>query len=84
MKLQVLLLLDVDFMVSSSLNEVQHTSWLQSAVSQGMLVVLPALEPIKSDAAAQQSVLKTCQGEQGFDKSVNAKSCACPFPSECA
>ena len=63
-QLQVLLLLDVDFMVSSSLNELQHSAWLQNSVSQGMLVVLPALEPIKSDAAAQQSVLKTCQGEQ--------------------
>ena len=60
---QVLLLLDVDFMISSSLNALQHESWLQNAVSQGMLVVLPALEPIKSDAAAQQAVIKTCTGE---------------------
>ena len=59
----MLLLLDVDFMISSSLNELQHAGWLHSAVSQGMLVVLPALEPIKDDTAAQESVLRTCRGD---------------------
>ncbi|KAL3131403.1 hypothetical protein ABBQ38_007716 [Trebouxia sp. C0009 RCD-2024] len=59
---QVLLLLDADFMVSSSLNELQHSTWLQTAVSQGVLVVLPALEPVRSDAAAQQAVARACQG----------------------
>ena len=60
--MQVLLLLDVDFMVSSSLNELQHSTWLQTAVSQGVLVVLPALEPVKSDGAAEQAVVRACQG----------------------
>ena len=59
---QVLLLLDVDFMISSSLNELQHSTWLQTAVSQGMLVVVPALEPVKSDAAAHEAVIRACQG----------------------
>lgn len=55
-------MLDADFMVSSSLNELQHSTWLQTAVSQGVLVVLPALEPVRSDAAAQQAVARACQG----------------------
>ena len=63
--MQVLLLLDVDFMVSSSLNELQHSTWLRTAVSQGVLVVLPALEPVRSDAAAQQAVVRACQGMIG-------------------
>ena len=60
--MQVLLLLDVDFMVSSNLNELQHSTWLQTAVSQGVLVVVPALEPVKSDASAKQAVVTICQG----------------------
>ena len=63
--MQVILLLDVDFMVSSSLNELQHSTWLQTAVSQGVLVVLPALEPVRNDAAAQQAVVRACQGMTG-------------------
>ncbi|KAL3135953.1 hypothetical protein ABBQ32_006997 [Trebouxia sp. C0010 RCD-2024] len=59
---KVLLLLDADFMVSSSLNELQHSTWVQTAVSQGVLVVLPALEPVRSDAAAQQAVARACRG----------------------
>ena len=60
--LQVLLLLDVDFMVSSSLNEAQHSRWVHSVVSQGVLVVVPALEPVSDDEASQQAVFRTCQG----------------------
>lgn len=59
---QVLLLLDVDFMVSHSLNELQHSNWLQTAVSKSVLIVIPAFEPVMSDVAAQRDVLKACQG----------------------
>ena len=58
----MLLLLDVDFMVSSSLNEAQHNRWVHSVVSQGVLVVIPALEPVSDDEASQQAVVRTCQG----------------------
>ena len=49
-------------MVSSSLNELQHSTWLQTAVAQGVLVVLPALEPVGRDAYAEQAVVRACQG----------------------
>ena len=55
-------MLDADFMVSSSLNELQHSTWLQTAVSQGVLVVLPALEPVRGDAAALQALATACRG----------------------
>lgn len=54
--------MDVDFMVSHSLNELHHSSWVQTAVAQGALVVIPALEPVMSDDAAQQEVVRVCQG----------------------
>ena len=60
--LQVLLLLDVDFMISNSLNEPQHTAWIHEMVSSGMLVVLPAFEPVHSDQAGQETVFKACTG----------------------
>ena len=61
--MQVLLLLDVDFMISSSLNEIQHSSWLYSVVSQGLLVVLPAFEPVSDDSHSQEAIIRACQGE---------------------
>ena len=60
--LQVLFLLDVDFMVSSSLNELQHSGWVHSVVSQGVLVVIPAFEPVSNDLTSQQAVTRSCTG----------------------
>ncbi|DBB15299.1 hypothetical protein WJX82_003966 [Trebouxia sp. C0006] len=59
---EVLFLLDADFMVSSSLNELQHSSWMHSVVSQGVLVVIPALEPVSNDLTSQQAVIRSCTG----------------------
>ena len=58
--LQVLFLLDADFMVSSSLNELQHSSWVHSVVTQGGLVVIPAFEPVSNDLTSQQAVIRSC------------------------
>ena len=74
--LQVLLLLDVDFMISSSLNLPQHTAWIYDMVSSGVLVVLPALEPVHSDEAAQQAVIRTCTGQH--DRQLNHDSSSLP------
>ena len=60
--LQVLFLLDADFMVSSSLNELQHSSWVHSVVSHGVLVVIPAFEPVSNDLTSQQAVIRSCAG----------------------
>ena len=79
--MQVLLLLDVDFMVSSSLNELHHSTWLQTAVSQGVLVVLPALEPARNDDAAQQAVVRACQGMIGCWQ--NFVGCCQNLPRHC-
>ncbi len=60
--LQVLFLLDADFMISSSLNELQHNGWVHSVVSQGVLVVVPAFEPVSNDLTSQQAVIRSCTG----------------------
>ncbi|DBA65541.1 TPA: hypothetical protein ACH3X2_003151 [Trebouxia sp. C0005] len=59
---EVLFLLDVDFMVSSCLNELQHSGWVHSVVSQGVLVVIPAFEPVSNDLTSQQAVTRSCTG----------------------
>ena len=61
--MQVLLLLDVDFMISSSLNEIQHSDWLYRVVSQDMLVVLPAFEPVGDDLHSQEAIIRACHGK---------------------
>lgn len=61
--LQVVLLLDADFMTSPGLNCLQHASWLYQAVSTKHAVVLPALEPVGKDSAAKQAALQVSQGE---------------------
>jgi len=69
--LQVLFLLDADFMVSSSLNELQHSSWVHSVVSQGVLVVIPALEPVSNDLTSQQAVIRSCTGWSVLSAAAN-------------
>lgn len=49
-------------MISNSLNDLQHTAWIPEMVSSGMLVVLPAFEPVHSDQAGQEAVFKVCTG----------------------
>ena len=70
--LQVLFLLDADFMVSSTLNELQHSSWVHKVVSQGVLVVIPAFEPVSNDLTSQQAVVRSCTG--GFLLSAAASN----------
>lgn len=65
--MQVLLLLDVDFMISASLNEPQNSAWVHEMVTAGVLVVLPAFEPVQSDIGMQETVIRTCRGEHVCD-----------------
>lgn len=64
---QVLLLLDVDFMISASLNEPQNSAWVHEMVTAGVLVVLPAFEPVHSNVGMQETVIRTCRGGYTFD-----------------
>ncbi len=73
--LQVLFLLDVDFMISSSLNELQHDGWVHSVVSQGVLVVIPAFEPVNNDLTSQQAVIRSCTGGSWLSAAATDTHC---------
>ena len=59
---QVLLLLDIDFMVSNSLNSAGLQDQIYQAVQAEQLLVLPAFEASLEDEAGQQLVDAACAG----------------------
>ena len=60
--LQVLLLLDIDFMVSNNLNSPDLQDQMYQAVQAEQLLVLPAFEASLENEAGQQLVDAACAG----------------------
>ena len=60
--LQVLLLLDIDFMVSNNLNSAGLKDQIYQAVQTEQLLVLPAFEASLENEAGQQLVDAACAG----------------------
>ncbi len=75
--LQLVLPVDVNFLVSNSLDVPEHNQQLLEMVSAGAAVVIPAWEPTAVGDAGQQAAIDLVTGMLPPSTAYHAKHAAC-------